>query len=78
MNLKPRLVTFGIEIERSIPIPIPNQIYPWDKLKVGDSFFAPGKKIRSMSALARKASVKHGIKLTCRRAEGGVRIWRIA
>ena len=65
------------KIEDGIPIPKPRQQYPWLKMRVGQSFFVPGGKTKSLGSIdyARK---KTGFKFTARTVEGGVRIWRVA
>lgn len=67
------------KIERGIPIPTPRgrALYPFEKLKVGDSFFVPNRTPHSMHGSVRYAQVKRGIKLLMRTEGNGTRIWRV-
>jgi hypothetical protein len=70
-----------IIIEKRVQVPPPNKKgmtrYPWDKMEVGDSFFVPGKTTSTLHQTARHM-MKKGMRFTCRKEEGGARIWRIA
>lgn len=68
------------EIEQNIPIPAANRggrgrnlKYPFPNMGVGDSFFAPDCKT---GAMARAAGYWRPKKFTCRKVDGGVRVWR--
>ncbi len=68
-----------IKIEKGRKIPKPKKgpgsnIIPWEKLKVGDSFFV--KKHVSPGPDFREKYPK--IKFTQRAVKGGVRVWRVA
>lgn len=70
-----------IKIEKSVPVPplrAKSNLYPVERLKVGDSFVAPsGAKPPSFrTAVANKAK-KIGIKITTRQTPEGLRCWRI-
>lgn len=76
-------MTKKIKIEKHIPIPKPRgrgpkEKYPFGRLKVGDSFFIEKKDYHHSGGLAFAASARHKVKLTVRRTDKGVRIWRIA
>jgi hypothetical protein len=70
-----------IKIESHIPIPIKkrgNRKYPWDQMKVGDSFFVEGVTQNSLSTAAKYQTTKSGIKFTTAAEGSGIRVWRIA
>lgn len=74
-----------IKVESGIPVPARTNrqggrlpIYPFADLKVGESFFVPGKTVKTMSHTASKAAKRLEIKLITRTVEGGVRVWRTA
>lgn len=74
-----------IKVESGIPVPARTNrqggrpsIYPFADLKVGESFFVPGKTVKTMSQTASKAAKRLGIEVITRTVEGGVRVWRTA
>jgi hypothetical protein len=71
-----------IIVEKRMKVPPPNRKgatkYPWAQMEVGDSFFAPGKTTTTLHQAARNFAIKTGWRFTCRKEEGGARIWRIA
>jgi hypothetical protein len=80
--ITPKLVEISEEpfkIEDDIPIPSKNPIaigYPFDRMKVGQSFFAPGKKPGHFGHhMVRQKGL--GRQFTARLVEGGTRIWRV-
>lgn len=81
---------YAFRIQRGIPIPPPatgqRELYPFTKLKVGDSFFVPEsvrrhKKMAQTAymrvAALRKAGIKIKIAIRYLADEKGSRIWRI-
>jgi len=74
-----------IKIDSNIPLPDMSaagrpRIYPFEDMKVGDSFFIP--KADRKTALVRSASSRWtathpGWKLLVRQEEGGCRCWRV-
>ena len=72
------------DIDDSIPIPPHNQRnikYPWEGMKVGDSFFVPAEedigRNRTRNA-AYQANQRYGSnRYTTRKVTGGVRVWRV-
>ena len=77
-----------IKIEKGIPIPNkksghgPNmgapRKYPIHLLSVGESFLAKLKKSSQLSASISQFRKKYpNKKFTCRKVEGGVRVWRV-
>ena len=73
-----------IKIEKNVPIPVRkalNRKYPFDRMEVGDSFFATGTK---QSAITGAFNFYHPKKFSCRTQKDdkgnfvGVRVWRIA
>ena len=74
-----------IKVESGIPVPARTNrqggrpfIYPFADLKVGESFFVPGKKVKTMSQAASRAAKRRKIEHITRTGEGGVRVWRTA
>jgi hypothetical protein len=71
-----------IKIEKGFPAPNAGaggrkEKYPWSKMKVGDSFFVPGKRIQQFGSHAWHAGRLLRMKFACRTQNGGVRVWRI-
>ena len=69
-----------INIDRQIPLPIqrcgPNQKYPWDTMRVGDSFlFADGSKATALVSVRNRAHPE--TKFVTRKTPQGVRCWRV-
>jgi len=73
-------VTGGLKIERGVPIPPKRGAVTaysvWSQMKVGDSFFVPGKKFPPPPHNVRKVMKFTSRKLT-ERGVAGVRIWRV-
>ena len=74
-----------MKVESGIPVPARTSrqggrpcIYPFAGLEVGDSFFVPGKTVKTLSQTASKAAKRLKIQLITRTVEGGVRVWRTA
>ncbi len=70
-----------MKIEKNVPIPAKSgrltSKYPFKQMELGDSFFvATDKPIRTMTSL-RACAKNAGVKATCRKVAGGVRVWRI-
>ena len=74
-----------VAIDHQVPIPSscrgrPPQKYPWDTMKVGDSFFSnvSSNAIHSCWKLfqGRRPGLKT-VAMTVRAVKGGVRVWRI-
>lgn len=70
-----------IKIDKNIPLPTSgrNAKYPFADMKPGDSFLStdPAKE----AATRRAASVwadRNNAKMTCRKVDGGLRVWRVA
>ncbi len=64
----------GIEIEDGIPVPPPAgraSKYPWDGIKVGQSFLIPGRQKKLLVPKRLKPR-----KFTQRVDETGLRVWR--
>ena len=72
------------KVERGIAVTNPKHPqrttrYPWPKMGMGDSFFAPDRTTAQLIMAAnfyRKDNP--GFRVTCRAIDGGVRVWRIA
>lgn len=75
-------------IDRGVPTPRTNhevkKRYPWDEMRVGDSFFVPVADGEDYAAVHRRVSAsastrrhRHGGRYTIRRVEGGLRCWRL-
>jgi hypothetical protein len=65
----------GIAIDKGVPMRKVRR-YPWAGLEVGDSFFIEnsGGDDSNLRALAKR----HGYKVSIRREQGGVRVWRVS
>jgi hypothetical protein len=64
-----------IEIESDIPLP---ELYPFAKMKVGDSFLIPPEKSKgSATVSAYRYGASSGKKFTIRKTDKGYRCWRI-
>ena len=77
-------ITPETKIEKGRPIPKRGRRrtrYPFADMRVGDSFYAPGKTAAQMSAYKGQAKRTHGFEFRAvTRAENGVegcRVWRI-
>lgn len=71
-----------IEVESGIPLPdrarVRSPKYPFDEMKVGDSFLIPGD-VKKPTLIALAARKRHRPKLfTVRETSEGFRIWRTA
>lgn len=63
-----------VKIDKKVPMPMRSHArYPWEQMKVGDSFYVPepGKRSGFYSIAAR-----HGYKVAVRNDGEGVRVWR--
>lgn len=74
--------TSKLQIERGIPVPAdtrgPVPIYPFREMEVGDSFFVATTRIQHSVRRGASATGKRlGKRFTCRKVEGGLRIWRV-
>ena len=69
------------EIEKDIPIPLTrrpyNDRYPFASMDIGDSVFVPGDDGRVVRA-ALNYGARNSKKFCSRKADGGIRVWRIA
>lgn len=68
----------GFKIESGIPIPSKSgdSRYPFREMKVGDSFFVPGKKAANLAGCLGYYRTRYKITLVTRTVDGGVRVWR--
>jgi len=66
-------------IEKGIPIPSRrNGSYPFDQMKVGDSFVVTGEQCKSIHQALYYQNTKSNMKFTGRKLdEGKYRVWRI-
>jgi hypothetical protein len=67
-------------IDKNIPIPPVNNggtLYPFDAMKVGDSFFIPKDLVgKSTGHSVRQCALRRKIGVTVRQVDGGLRVWR--
>lgn len=65
-----------MKVESNIPLPA---IYPFAKMKVGDSFAIPADiKRTAVSVSAKRFGVKHNMRFTIRKMpDGSYRCWRL-
>lgn len=73
-------------VEANVPMPEPihrHEVYPWDRMQVGASFFVPCKPVRMVETrkrlymATRYRGRKHNEKYAVRQVKGGVRVWRV-
>lgn len=72
-----------MEIDSGVVLPPSNHRggfykYPWESMKIGDSFLILDKTIQHMSSIANRASTRLGCKFSCRSMDGGVRVFRVS
>lgn len=84
MNFHSPILTLT-PIDRGVPLPPPKPLYqrkyPFRDMRVGDSFFAPGKTRQQLKTSIRYATCECRQFTTRRVTENGVtglRVWRIA
>lgn len=69
-----------IEIDKHVPMPGKRNKYPWSELQPGDSFFVPGREVKSFGSQVHASSVRTGHGYTTRtvveNGVRGVRVWR--
>lgn len=68
------------KIEKGVPQPEHEAAnkYPFAQMEVGDSFFVPGFRARSLSNAAQWHTKKLGWTFRCVSVDGGARCWRLA
>jgi len=70
------------KIEKNIPIGFSKKLkYPFNQMKVGDSFFVKGDKKQANAVTVYATTYKKnnaGTNFTCRSTEDGIRVWRTA
>jgi hypothetical protein len=67
-------MTDKIKIEKGIPLPDLSRKYPFDKMKVGDSFFTEKAHLTGSVICAQNRT---GFKFKSKFMDGGTRVWRI-
>ena len=74
----------GIQVEKGIAMPAmrgnEGNAYPYEEMKVGDSFMVAGgtkSLINAVCARNKKAGVELSMTFTAKKVEGGVRVWRV-
>lgn len=72
--------SFYYEIDKGIPLPSIERRskYPFAQMKVGDSFFVPGKGDGARTAITYRQKKHPGERYTFRRKPNGIRVWRMA
>ena len=71
------------KIDKAVPVPDTRfgsgkSKYPFDKMEVGDSFYAPIKQVTAISATRHRTLYWPGEKYTTSKEGDGVRVFRIA
>lgn len=70
-----------ITIEKNIPIPFKRTYrskYPWQDMKVGDSFFIKEANPKNIAAAVYSAAKRfEGKQFLWRDMDGGIRVWRV-
>lgn len=78
--MKKKQAPSDFKVEKGIRLPkyhtAPRK-YPFDEMKVGDSFFIKGIHVSSLDASRQLAEERTGFKFTARTMDGGARVWRI-
>ena len=78
-DVMPKVYEEPYKIETGVPLPrLKNtRKYPFDKMKVGDSFFVPNGKIGTIGNAVFMWNREHrDSQFISRSVEGGVRVWR--
>lgn len=68
------------KIDKNVPVPSAQRKgskYPWAQMKVGDSFFIPGKP-KGLYAAAKGAGIKITVRTVKEKGKEGVRVWCMA
>jgi len=68
----------SIEIEKMVAIPESKPKYPYEDMKIGDSFFVKGGNIQTIANSNWRKGKALGMKFISRRVDDGVRVWRTA
>ena len=69
-----------IDIDKDVPVPANTRVrnrYPYDLLKVGESFFVKGVNLQSMYNTNFRWGKKLGRRFIARVEDAGVRVWRV-
>jgi len=67
-----------VDIERKrVPIPSSRYKYPWQRMKIGDSFFVKGKTAQQFGGHIAHAGKHYHMTFTTRTVNGGLRVWRV-
>jgi hypothetical protein len=67
-----------VKIDHDVPMPQSIHKYPWDEMKIGDSFLAPVKSLGSMASLCSRKKAEKGWQYRLRQTPEGIRVWRVA
>lgn len=70
-----------LHVESTVPLPDdrPRLKYPFDDMQVGDSFLiTEAGMVKNARSAAWMYSRRHGMKFSCRKVDGGWRVWRTA
>jgi hypothetical protein len=69
----------AIKIESNIPAPatIRRRKYPFDEMKVGDSFYVSGRRPVEIGGSKLMATKRTGFEFACRTEGDGARVWRV-
>lgn len=70
-----------LHIESTVPLPDdrPRLKYPFDDMQVGDSFLiTDAGMVKNARSAAWMYSKRHRMKFSCRKVDGGWRVWRTA
>jgi hypothetical protein len=67
-----------IKIDKGVPLPRARNThrYPFEQMRVGDSFLTPAK-ITSLSAVLAHWGIRLKRKFASRTVKGGTRVWRV-
>ena len=76
-------VPMAIKIDKNIPMPnsgkknVERSKYPFSRMKVGDSFFAPCKMWTISASVGKYNKALAPKRFSARSIDGGVRVWRV-
>ena len=66
-----------IKIEKGIPLPEKQSIYPFEQMEVGDSIMIENKTLRAVGAIVAGAVRRLPMSFKSHAIGSGVRVWRV-
>lgn len=68
------------KIEKNVPLPTVRLVladYPWQEMKVGESFVVQNAKRKAVYKMTLRAKEKHGGSYVVREVKDDVRVWKV-